>query len=106
MSADKGLGTEGIRQLAQQVLRDWQAGVSAEDEVLETCDCCGGLLGFEDPDEREVAEQWSAWTPEERTPSSNGVGDPGNGWPLDSRPWDSGLDAAPTGWTGVRDEDL
>ena len=106
MSADERVGRVGVQRLAQQVLREWQAGARDEDEVLETCDSCGGLVDFEDPDEREMVEQWSAWSPSDRAPSSTGEGALGNGWPLDARPWDGGLGAAPTGWTGVRDEDL
>lgn len=93
------LGTEARGDLARRVLRDWQVGLATEAEELETCPDCGGLLGFEDPAEREMVEQWTSWQP---TPV--GPGGVGNGW-LVGGLWGLASDGSP-GWPFCRDEDL
>lgn len=62
------LGAGELEALAARVLGDWQGGAGAEAEELETCECCGGLLQFEDPQQREMVEQWQAWQAEPREP--------------------------------------
>lgn len=107
MDAEQSLGTNGLGELASRVLRDWQQGLVVEAEPLETCECCGGLLGFENPAERKMAEQWTSWEDPARMASSNGEGHLGTGWP--TAMWGNWADASSgsTGWAGPnRDEDL
>lgn len=98
-----GRSTLGLGQLAaltQQVEQEWAAGLGWEAEILERCDCCGELIGFVHPEEREAAEQWAAWV--RRSGEISRLGGRGTGWP--DRPGE--MSTGTPGWSRMRLEDL
>lgn len=88
--------------LAQRVLHEWKDGPGAEAPEVERCDDCDELLGFVDPQERAMAEQWQSWQP-----PPVGPGGRGTGWTWGPEGIRGGpLGGSGTGWMGIRDEDL
>ncbi|MBA4085848.1 MAG: hypothetical protein C0493_13120 [Kytococcus sp.] len=96
------LGHGELAGLAQRVLGEWQAGPGAEAEQVETCPDCGEWLGYEDPQEQEMAEQWRAGAAEWSRVQALRVGGWGNGWPSTT----SSSETASTGWPWERDADV
>lgn len=96
-----GLGTGELAALAQRVLDEWRSGPATRAEQLEVCECCGDWVGFERPEDREIADQWREAMAERARVQALHVGGDGPGWPGgEILP-----DDAATGWPGSRTPD-
>lgn len=98
MTDGSGLGLGQMAELTRRVQEDWRGGRGAEAEQIEVCDCCGDWVGFADPGEREMADQWREAMIERARVESLRAGGSGPGWP--------GPEILPddvsTGWPGSR----